>query len=63
MELNELDRLMKFKTADAIRDIKSRMYDVHFEIMEMIETEIKLLKLQEEEKLRLVVLEAERLRI
>ena len=36
------------------------MYDIHFEIMDMVESEVKILKLQEEEKLRLIVLEAER---
>ena len=36
------------------------MYDVHYEIMEMVENEVKILKLKEEEKLRLIVLEAER---
>lgn len=32
---------MKFKIADAIRDLKTRMYDVHYLIMEMIEVEVK----------------------
>lgn len=36
------------------------MYDIHFEIMDMVDEEVKLLKKQEAERLRLVVLEAER---
>lgn len=54
---------MKFKIGDAIRDLKTRMYDVHYLIMEMIEVEVKQLKVIEEERLRLIVLEAERLKI
>ncbi|CAD8148668.1 unnamed protein product [Paramecium octaurelia] len=62
-DLHELDKDMKFKIADAIRDLKTRMYDVHYLIMEMIEVEVKQLKVIEEERLRLIVLEAERLKI
>jgi hypothetical protein len=36
------------------------MYDIHFEIMDMVEAEVKVLKVIEEERLRLIVLEAER---
>lgn len=36
------------------------MYDIHFEIMDMVEEEVKLLKKLEAERLRLIVLEAER---
>lgn len=36
------------------------MYDIHFEIMDMVEEEVKLLKKLEEERFRLIVLEAER---
>jgi hypothetical protein len=36
------------------------MYDIHFEIMDMVEEEVKILKKLEEEKIRLIVLEKDR---
>lgn len=43
-----------------MRNFKQKMYDVHFDIMDMVEKEVKKLKTEEENKLRLIVLEAER---
>jgi len=55
-----MKRLMNYRCQDTIRDFKSRMYDTHFEVMSMVDEEIKNLKKIEEEKLRWVVREADR---
>ena len=44
IELVEFSKLQRYKLHDTIREFKSRMYDIHFEIMDMVEVEVKLLK-------------------
>lgn len=60
VSLEALEQMQKYRLHDSIRDFKSRMYDVHFEIMDMVDVEVKILKKLEEEKLRLIVLELDR---
>ena len=49
-----------FRINEFLRDFKSRMYDIHFEIIDLVEKELKILKVEEEIKLRKMVFEADR---
>ena len=60
IDIVDMQKAQNHRCLDVVRDFKQRMYDIHFEIMDMVEAEVKVLKVIEEERLRLIVLEAER---
>ena len=59
-DLKLYNQTQSFVINEVLRDFKSRMYDIHFEIIDLVEKEIKILKEEEEIKLRKIVFEAER---
>jgi len=58
--MEEFFKLQESKSKEIIRDFKSRMYDTHFEIMDMVEDEIRAMKKRNEERALNIVIESER---
>lgn len=58
--MEEFFKLQENKSKEIIRDFKSRMYDTHFEIMDMVEDEIRAMKKRNEERALNIAIESER---
>lgn len=58
--MEEFFKSQEAKSKESIRDYKSRMYDTHFEIMDMVEDEIKAMKKRNEERALNIIIESER---
>ena len=58
--LEEYRRVQESRFNETLRDFKSKMYDTHFEIMEMVDMEIRLMKKRNEELRLKIIIESER---
>jgi len=58
--LDEFLKVQESKSKEIIRDYKSRMYDTHFEIMDLVEDEVRAMKKRNEERALNIVIESER---
>eukprot|EP00828_Plagiopyla_frontata_P006109 TRINITY_DN12622_c0_g1_i1.p2 TRINITY_DN12622_c0_g1~~TRINITY_DN12622_c0_g1_i1.p2 ORF type:complete len:381 (+),score=51.42 TRINITY_DN12622_c0_g1_i1:521-1663(+) len=59
--LEEFSKRQNTKIQDILRDFKSRMFDSHFCITEMVDNEIKLMKQRNEERKKTIIIESDRL--
>ena len=58
--MDEFFKSQETKSKEIIRDFKSRMYDTHFEIMDMVEDELRAMKKRNEERALNIIIESER---
>ncbi len=53
-------KAQELRQHDTIRDLKSRMYDSHFDIMDMVDEELEAMRKRNEEKMLKIAIEADR---
>ena len=60
LELQDYVRNQKNKMNDLVRDFKGRMFDSFYDLNKMIETELENMRKRNEDRMKTVIIEAER---